>query len=787
MIGVLLLRTRATWRRRWLSLLAVALLIAVTLAMTLTTVAGARRTKSAPARFIREDRTADVLVGLGSLGSFAGVKEISRLPQVRSVSVNVGVAAYPVAAYISLFAPVDGTGGLTAARGRLMAGRRPDVHAADEVMLSEGHAHALHAHIGDRIPLVAYDEGQTQRCLYERGATAECTRLAHTPRLSVRVVGIVRTTSDVNNRGSDGSVSVLSGKFFARHRSDIGWNPIMLVRLRPGASPEAFVAAARKLLPEGVDAEFDLMNGNATFDAVNVLGTGLLLFALVAGVAGAFAVGQAIVRHVRAEDEERDVLATLGLHRRAIVADALVPVGTAATIGLGVGLVGAYVASEWMPIGFARRIDPVRGRQLDWPAALACVAILAVVATAAVALAVRSSRRRSVIRVTPRTVAALIAATPASPALVVGLRNACSPGRGRRSVPVRSAVVGVAAATAGIIGVLAFSAGLTHLVDTPALFGWTFDVSGVPTEYSARVVADPSVGAVADFHAGVGLRVNGRPTFGQSVRPIVGDIGPAIVAGRAPVARDEVALGADTLRSAGTHLGGNVTVAGAKGKLTMRVVGKAVFPTGADAYPLADGAVVPSSALRVLGEGDSAHSLAIRYRPGVDRAAAFARLDALDAKSHPDSSPPDRAVPPAEIEKLRQVESLPKVLAAFLALLGAVALAHALVVSVRRRARDYAVVRALGFRRREVRAAVAWEAGALAFAGALLGVPFGIVIARIAWARTARNVGVLVVHRVPIAVVLLLPAAALLLAVAVALLPARRAAKLRPAEILRSE
>jgi ABC-type antimicrobial peptide transport system permease subunit len=197
--------------------------------------------------------------------------------------------------------------------------------------------------------------------------------------------------------------------------------------------------------------------------------------------------------------------------------------------------------------------------------------------------------------------------------------------------------------------------------------------------------------------------------------------------------------------------------------------------------------VFTPAALKVLGEGDSAEMLAVRFRPGADRAAALARLDALDARSDPSAEPPERPSPPAEVEKLRQVESLPKVLAAFLALLGVVALGHALVVGARRRARDFAVLRSLGFRRRNVRAAVSWEAGALAFAGAAIGIPLGIVVARLAWARTARSIGVLVVHRTPFAVVLVIVPIAVLLAIAIALLPARRAARMQPAEILRSE
>ena len=784
---MLLLRTRAAWRRRWPSLLALSLLVAIALTVTLTAVAGARRTHSAPARFLRNDRTADVTVSVNALDSLRGVDAVAHLPQVRDGSVNAAMAAYPYSgagAFMPVFAPVDGQTGVTTSRGLLLAGRRPDPRRADEIMLSEGHARILNAHVGDRIRLATFNKLQAQQCLYADNESSICTKLFRTPRLAVRVVGIARTAIDVNNRGNDITASILSGGFFARHRVDIAWSPVLTLRLRPDASPASFVAAARGVLPEGVDADFDLRNASATFDAVGVLTTGLWLFALVAGVAGAFAIGQAVVRQVRSDDEERSALAGLGATRGMLLADALGPVGLAAVLGIGAAVLGTYLASERMPIGFARRIETHGGRELDWTVlllgGLLCIALVG----AATAVAVRSSRRR-IGSSSPHALPAALSMVPAS--ALVGLRNASSPGRGARAVPLRSAFVGVAAATAGIVGVLGFSAGLAHLIDTPALYGWTFDVIDIPSQYSARVVADPGVAEVADVHSGLQVRVNGRPTLGAMIRPIKGEIRPAIVTGRAPAAMDEVALGADTLHALRVDVGDTVVIEGTTGKRTLRIVGEGVFPTQSDAYPLADGAYLTAAALREIGEGDGNKTLAVRYRPHTDRAATYARLDALDAKSHPGDDPPDRPAPPAEIEKLSQVESLPKVLAGFLAVLGAIALTHALVVGVRRRARDFAVLRAIGFRRRQVRAAVAWEAGVLTFAGALIGVPVGIVIARLAWARTAHGIGVAVVDRVPLTVLLVLPPAAVLLAVIVALLPARRAARLRPAEILHTE
>jgi hypothetical protein len=217
-------------------------------------------------------------------------------------------------------------------------------------------------------------------------------------------------------------------------------------------------------VPAGAIAELDLRNANATFDAVGVLTTGLWLFALVAGLAGAFAVAQAVVRQVRSSDDERAVLAALGASRPVLLADALGPVLVATALGACAAVLAAYVASGSMPIGFARRVDPARGRELDWLVAVAGVAIAFVVAAGAAVGAVRSSRRRVVTRATPRGIAALLGRNATSPAAAVGFRHAFSPGRGSRAVPVRSALVGVAAATAGIIGVLGFSAGLSWFI-----------------------------------------------------------------------------------------------------------------------------------------------------------------------------------------------------------------------------------------------------------------------------------------------------------------------------------
>jgi predicted lysophospholipase L1 biosynthesis ABC-type transport system permease subunit len=341
-------------------------------------------------------------------------------------------------------------------------------------------------------------------------------------------------------------------------------------------------------------------------------------------------------------------------------------------------------------------------------------------------------------------------------------------------------MVAIAAATAGVVAVVAFGASLSHLVDTPSLYGWTFDAVGIPTDRSDAVRADPGVASVAEVRAQLSLQIGGDPVNGYAIKPLEGDVDAPIVRGRAPQSLDEVALGADTMSHAGVGIGDRVSIGGQNAEQKMRVVGQAVFLTDQDAYPLADGALVSFDAAERLGSPDTFDTLGITFASG-DHHATEQRLSKL--------APDDfaRPRPPAEVEKLEQVRRLPEFLAAFMVLLGVVAVAHAMVVSVRRNRRDLGVLRALGFRRRDVALTVTWQAIAIAVVGVVVGVPTGVFIGRALWHAIANGIGIRAVADVPlIALALVLPAT-VAVAVVAALLPAWKAARMHPTELLRSE
>jgi ABC-type antimicrobial peptide transport system permease subunit len=136
---------------------------------------------------------------------------------------------------------------------------------------------------------------------------------------------------------------------------------------------------------------------------------------------------------------------------------------------------------------------------------------------------------------------------------------------------------------------------------------------------------------------------------------------------------------------------------------------------------------------------------------------------------------------------VRQIDGLPVALAVFVGLVALLAVGFALVIAVRRRRRELAVLKTLGFARRQVRATIAWQASTVAAVGLVVGIPLGLVTGRVVWLAVADELGVATDPTWPVLGVLLLVPAALLAVNVIAMFPALRAANTRPAAVLRSE
>jgi predicted lysophospholipase L1 biosynthesis ABC-type transport system permease subunit len=96
-------------------------------------------------------------------------------------------------------------------------------------------------------------------------------------------------------------------------------------------------------------------------------------------------------------------------------------------------------------------------------------------------------------------------------------------------------------------------------------------------------------------------------------------------------------------------------------------------------------------------------------------------------------------------------------------------------------------LKTLGFVRRQLWGAVAWQATTLAAIALLIGLPAGIAGGRWGWRLFAGQLGVLPDPVVPLAAIFVAVLSALALANLVAVLPGRAAARTQPATVLRSE
>ena len=136
------------------------------------------------------------------------------------------------------------------------------------------------------------------------------------------------------------------------------------------------------------------------------------------------------------------------------------------------------------------------------------------------------------------------------------------------------------------------------------------------------------------------------------------------------------------------------------------MVGRAVFPTLGAAQQLGDGAAFTGAGFAPLFDQNIFFRFFVgRFAAGADRNELRQRIDAV-----PQLSPLTESTLPAEIDRLHQVDWLPVSLAILLGGLALFAVGHAIVASVHRRRRELALLKTLGFERRQVRATVGWQA-----------------------------------------------------------------------------
>ena len=304
---------------------------------------------------------------------------------------------------------------------------------------------------------------------------------------------------------------------------------MLATRLHDPSRVDEFSAAVEAAVPAGTEVSFEGQNVSPVEDSVRVLTVGLVLFGIVAALAAAVAVGQAVVRQAAVSSGERRLLRALGVTSLQQSAGALLGVAPAVATGVLFGVAGAWLASTWMPIGLGRRVEPSPGRQFDARALGGGGLVVFVGVVVLVLLTAWLIDRRA--GAPHARKAGWIPNTPIGrdAARSVGLRHAL--GSGNAAVSSRMAIVAIASATAGVIAVVTFGAvWITSSLRLRCTDGrgmrWGSTIttatmsSRIPISTRSRRYVRKSA-----------LRVNGVPTLGFAVRPVRGDITPAVVDG----------------------------------------------------------------------------------------------------------------------------------------------------------------------------------------------------------------------------------------------------------------
>jgi ABC-type antimicrobial peptide transport system permease subunit len=804
------LRLRSELRSRWRAWLGLALLLGLAGGAATAAAAGARRTETAYPRFVAAQEGFDLLTGgfPEHLDPEKTLAAIERLPVVKEWAREDVVAPAGVLPdgnlltipQLAAVADPQGKAGIQFNKFKVLSGRLFNLDAPDEAVVDFPTADRYRLKVGSVIRLVVGD------LFLPQGGLVPHPKLA-----PVRVVGIVASPGIFPAVGISSfftTINVTPAFARANHVTPFAGDSSLIIRLRRGSADlNTFIAEMAKAGLGDVDVPIvESVQTVGVQRSIRFETQALWAMAALIGLAALAILGQALARQTYLDSAELPALRAIGMSRRQLFGLGILRL---LLIGSGAALVSVPIAillSPLTPVGLARIAEPNPGISVD-AAAVTIGAVLLLILTIAVSWAPALNAARSAAgfggqesdREQPSALVGALGRTSSSPAAAAGLRMALEPGRGRTAVPVRSAIFGASLSVVALTASLLFATSLNHVLTTPRLSGFTWDAFVSVEDPQGAVKAEAAIQAdrhVSGYARGgfINVKVSGTSLFGLVIdRP--GLVHPVIAEGHTPVAVDEVALGIGTMRSTHTSIGETVSVVlddpeGNPRPARMRVVGRAIIPPAPFGISRPGEGVVLSTAgwFRIepgssqqIKEGSGIPFL-VRFAPGVSEESGLAamRKDAPTGFIIP-------AERPGDVSSLTRISTVPVLLALLLALLAVGTLAHTLITSIRRRRRDLAILKTVGFVRGQIAGAVAWQATTLTIFALLVGLPVGIAVGRWTWSVFADQLGVLSVPVVPLLPILIAIPSALLLANVIAALPGRSAARTQAALVLRSE
>jgi len=628
------------------------------------------------------------------------------------------------------------------------------------------------------------------------------------PTVAFHVVGFEAAETDFPS-GSSLSYYLYTTPAFARTllpRTATG--DLYFARLRNGAA--GVPRFSRQVSSLGAEA-YNLNEIAASVQSsIHPQAIGWWILAMLSALVALAVVGQALVRQSIVESEDYPTMAAIGADRRQLLA-----LGLARNVAVGlVGAAGAVVVatalSPLAPFGEARIAETSTGVTFD-PLVLPLGALATVLVVSGLGIwpALRATRTLRAGERTgeprPSAVVARLAALGAPPSAMIGVRNALERRSGGATVPVGAALIGTPLAVAALCATGVFGASLSNLTATPRLYGAPFQLNisnpsgGLSPALLASLEHNKAVsGIMKGFAAQVS--VNKVAVGAGVVTPIKGRVLLSTVSGHVPDGDGQIGLGATTMRQAGAHLGSvvRVTVSSPSGRrraVPFRVVSQISFPvlsglslgTGS-AFTSAgyQNAACPpgprqSACLRALSSERVAGGLLVSFVSGPAGQAAISHyLDTYQSVAA-------LVIAPTALVNFGEAVNFPLIFGAMLAVFGAATLVHLLVVSVSRRRRETALLKAFGFVNGQVAATVAWQATTVAIVGIVIGVPLGILIGRAMWSAFASNLGFVPVSIVQGWLLAALIAGVLVAANLLAALPALAARRSQAGRLLRTQ
>ena len=837
-------RFRAGFARQVAGYLSVVLLIGLIGGLAMASVAGGRRTQSSYPTFLASTNPSNLIVSsnsqLGGGISDAGLQStIEHLPSVKRVVSLVGPNFIPItakglpranlAASVVIVGSLDGM--LTHQdRITVVKGRAANPSKSNEVVMDATAAKQFGVRVGGTFSLGFYTNAQLNQSNF--GTAGVVPKI----RVRVKLVGIIVLNNQVFQDDIDKATGFLVlDPSLVRQAGKISKAAILpvLFGLQLKNGDRNISTVEHELianLPPGSTYQFHVTSRvlSQVELAIKPESVALGAFGLIAALVALVLAAQAISRQLRRADDDRQVMRALGASPSNTIAEGLIGILGAVVLGSLLAFAVALALSPIAPLGPVRAVYPNSGFAVDWTV-LGFGFVLLVVALGSVALAQSfrgTSRRTARSRQVPTRRSSIARGAEAAGmpvAAVVGVHFALEPGRGPTVVPVRSVLIGSALAVALVVATVTFASGLSTLVSHPALYGWNWNYmlnpsNDVPPVALTMLNHDPDVAGWS------GDTVNNVQIDGQTVPMMIGSsrpkVSPPILSGHGLRAKNQIVLGAATMALLRKHIGDTVVVTYGTVKdapvyvppTKLVIVGTATFPAVGytsfilDHTSMGTGALLPSAIeppafQKILHSPDpnlnGPEIVLVRLKRGVSAKAGRAHMQRIATAANKVLSEDPHAagnnvsvvgvLRPVQIVNYRSIGSTPIILSLGLALGAILALGLTLAASVRRRRRDLALLKTLGFTQRQLSAAVAWQATVAAVVGIVVGIPLGIVVGRELWTLFARNIDAVPDPTVPVWSVVLIGAGTLLFANLVAIYPGRSAARTPPALALRAE